>query len=135
MKKYFNYKEIKKENIFIGNILMITDLNKETLDYIKEQYPKLFYYHQCCESSLAKENAILIKVGHDKYVDLDFIKEVKDCELINYYLDNNIKSNIVLEIGSPNPYLGELYVDYLTLSNCDIKEESINILELKNKQK
>ena len=109
MKKIFDFKNINKESLYIGDIYIIK--NKK-------------------EKEIAKKDAILVKVTDEYYVDIDSIKDLVDCDYINFYIKNNIETNILLKEDLLNLYVGKLFITNIK-SFVEFKKKEINIMELK----
>ena len=108
----YDLRYINKNSIYVGDIMLVTSVNPATY-----------------EVELAKGNALLLKVSHNLYIDLDFIKKSSDLEYINYCLNNNITDNIILKKGTSNPYTGQLFLK--NVRRYETKKEVLDILELK----
>ena len=107
----FNLKNINEEDIFIGDIYIIERTFKKLIAAVKEANPECEYLSPICYSIIAKEGAILIKVDEDNYVDLDGIRNTSDIENINELLNSNsLNNNIILSVGTKDPYVGELII-------------------------
>ena len=130
-KDFFDYKYINTEDIYIGDIMLVKSVDMKTLEEVKKCDVIIGDLSSACKVVLAKENAILIKVGHNKFVDLDSIKHISDCDYINNCLEYNIADNIILKQGTFDPYKGQLFLR--RLRSLDIKKEVTDILELKLK--
>lgn len=127
--KKFDLKNIKEEDIFIGDIFIIERTFKRLIEQVKTANPDCKDLSPICYRQLAKENAILIKIGEDKYIDLDGINSKKDVKIINELLTNKSKyNNIILNVGTLDPYVGELFIGVNTLSKVKSAEK---ILEKK----
>ena len=132
--KLLDLKQIKEEDIYTGNINLITTVDKEMLEEIKKCDIVLGDYSPACKTILAKENALLIKVNDLYYIDIDSIKSNKDIENINTLISSNSKNNnILLRHGTFNPFVGGLYISNLRCAKENTLEEVT--LRLKNTQK
>lgn len=132
--KLLDLKQIKEEDIYTGNINLITTVDKEMLEEIKKCDIVLGDYSPACKTILAKENALLIKVNDTYYIDIDSIKSNKDIENINTLISSNSKNNnILLRHGTFNPFVGGLYISNLRCAKENTLEEVT--LRLKNTQK
>lgn len=127
--KKFELKNISEQNLFIGDIFMIEKTFRKLIDAVREANPECEDLSPICYSAIAKEDAILIKIDENKYIDLDGINSNKDVEIINELLNSgSINNNIILSQGTLDPYVGELYIGYNTLSKV---KDSEKILEKK----
>ena len=99
----FNFSFINKSNIYVGNIRLIVGLNRDYLTMLKECPSFRGDYTSACETIVAKENAILIRVDNNYFIDIDSIKTASDCERINELLvsksfDNNMFLRMLLKL-------------------------------------
>ena len=133
----FNFSFINKSNIYVGNIKLITGINRDYLNLLKECPSFRGDYTSACETVVAKENAILIRVNKNYFVDIDSIKTASDCERINELLaSKSYNNNILLRHATKDPYVGELFLSDMK-TYADLKETIIDIgrLKLINTQK
>lgn len=127
--KKFELKNISEQNLFIGDIFMIEKTFRKLIDAVMEANPECEDLSPICYSAIAKEDAILIKIDENKYIDLDGINSNKDMEIINELLNSgSINNNIILREGTLDPYVGELFVGVNTLKKI---ENSKKVLEKK----
>ena len=129
----FDFKNISKDNIYIGNIYIVEDIDKT---YKKEYvYPDDYIsnLNKIYKTCLAKKETILIKVNDIYYVDIDSIKDLQDCDYINFCLKNNITDNILLKESLLNSCVGKLFVGDLKRFE-NIKTNDIKILKLLNEK-
>lgn len=125
----FDIKNIKEENIYIGEIWMIKKVFNELIEYSKKQYPLISGFSSVCFRTLAKKDAILIKVKENYFIDIDFIKSNKEIELINEAIKNGCKNNnIFLTEDTYDPYVGQLYLENLKTANKLDKDKVIKKL-------
>lgn len=130
--KKFDLKSVSDEDIFVGDLWLIEGVCKNIIDEVKKANPKCDNLALVCLTNIAKEDAILIKVDENKYIDLDGIRNNRDIEIINELLNNGSKdNNIILSEGSLDPYIGELYIGHNTLKkiNKDKILKKINTLK------
>lgn len=125
----FDFRYINKDNVYIGDIMLVTSVNQYTLNEIKKCDTIIGDFSGACNVELAKENAILIKVSNNLFVDLDSIEHLRDLDYINNCLKNNITDNVILRQGTFNPFVGQLFLR--KVRTYDIKKEVTDILELK----
>ena len=132
-KNIFDFKNINNDTVYIGNIIIIKKVNKKQL---KECLNADLFIGDLsgpngpCKTEIAKKNAILVKVNDTYFVDIDSIKDLEDCNFINYCLQNNISDNILLKHGTFNPFVGQLFVK--NLKSCkSLEKNKTNIKELK----
>lgn len=128
--KHFDFKNINKDDIYVGDIFILKQYNSKLLNEFKNYYISIGNaYMIACDFKIAKKDAILIKLDDDLYVDIDSINVFSDCNYINYCLENDITDNILLSTASYNPYVGQLFLKninkYNDLSNVK-KLELIN---------
>jgi len=111
--KKFDLKNITEEDIFVGDLYIVTNMPFVSI-----------------MSTLAKKEAILIRVTEDYYIDLESIKSNSDIVIINELLSSNDynSNNIILSDKLKKPYIGQLFIGSLE----KVKENNINFLELKN---
>lgn len=110
----YDFDNIKKEDVYFGDIMLIRKVNHDILRDSKSIGTVLGVDHSnACLSVLAKPKAILIKVSDRYFVDIDGIKRGKDCEHINFCLHNNIYDNMLLLNGVFNPAVGLMFVTNL----------------------
>lgn len=129
-KKVFDFTFINKNNVYVGDIILVKHVNKKILNELKNCGCNMGDYSNACEIITAKENAILIKVEENCYVDIDSIKRKTDCNYINECLINGVLDNIILNCGTYNPYVGQLFLRNVR-SYKDIEKEKFDIMELK----
>ena len=67
-----------------------------------------------CKIILAKENATLLKINHNCYIDLDSIKTEDNINKIVELIKNGGTSNLLMNNYVCNPYVGQLFVYNLT---------------------
>ena len=108
--KKFDFKDINKYDIYIGNIMLITYVSQKILEDIKNIDGNIEDFSVACNKVLAKKDVLLLKLNSSYFVDLDMIKSTKDMYYINYCLENNITDNILLKIGTKDPYVGQLFI-------------------------
>lgn len=129
----FDYNNIKENEIFIGDIYIVTEVDKE--QYYINKHLKKEDFLDACEYKLYKKDTMLLKVNDDSYVDIDSIKRKTDCEYIEHCLNIGLIDNIILKSGIKTPYVGYLFLK--NIKEHYIRENNIHILELKliNNQK
>lgn len=131
-KKLFDFKNINRDTVYVGNIMLVKKVNKKHLKECLNAdiiIGDLSGPNGPCKTDIAKKDAILVKVSDNYYVDIDSIKDLQDCDYINFCLKNNISDNILLKKGTFDPYVGQLFVS--NLKKCITVEKSINIKKLK----
>lgn len=105
--KIFDLKNITVEDIYIGNIYIITNIEK---DYTRSQ--------------LTKKDAILIRINNTIYVDLEIIKSKSDLIIINEMLKrNDINNNILLSDIISNAFVGKLFIGDISLLKDSIEKK------------
>ena len=95
---------------YIGNIYMITSIDKKALDFLKKYDVVDDDNLIACKYVLAKEDARLIKIHDNCYIDKEGIKSINDIKLIAELLKSNSTSNIIMKNNIYDPYIGELFV-------------------------
>ena len=131
MTKPFDFKNIKRSDIFIGNINMITNVDEEMLEKLKFYFPNLHDYSSSCNTILAKQNVILLRVSDKYFIDIDSIKTLNDCNNINTLLENGSKNNnILLTFKTKEPFIGQLYINEIKMESGKISIR-IDIMKLK----
>ena len=127
----FNFSFINKANIYVGNIKLITGINRDYLRMLKECSSFRGDYTSACETVVAKENAILIRIDKNYFVDIDSIKTASDCVRINELLaSKSFDNNILLRHATKDPYVGELFLANMK-TYTDLKETITDIVKLK----
>lgn len=115
--------------IFTCDIRIITKVNREKINILKSNNSSTDDYIPCCETELAKENAILLKVNTDTYIDIDTIKNNSDIKLIYELLKTgNIDNNIFIKCYSKDPYVGQLYISNLKIYN-KLNENTLKLIK------
>ena len=110
----YDFNNIKKEDVYFGDIILIKKVNYDILKQCKSIRTVLGVdYSSACKTVIAKPQAVLIKVSDKYFVDLDAIRRGKDIEHINFCLFSNITDNVLLKNGTYNPYVGSMYVTNL----------------------
>ena len=95
---------------YIGNIYMITSINDKLLTFL-QKYDVVDDDNLCaCAYVLAKNDAKLIKINDNCYIDYDSIKSTEDAKNIARLLENGAKSNILMKSIVYFPYIGQLFV-------------------------
>lgn len=127
----FNFRLINKSNILVGNIRRIEKIDEKklmALRYCEDMYGD---YSSACVTTLVKENAIILRLNNEWFIDVDSIRSIKDCERISELLKSEIMdTNRFITFGTKNPYVGQLYLD--SVQPCEKVENSvINIVTLK----
>lgn len=127
----FNFRLIDKSNILVGNIRRVDKINNKML--IALQCCEAMYgdYSPACDTTLVKENAIILRLNNEWFIDVDTIKSIKDCELINELLKKEIMDvDRFMTFGTKCPYIGQLYLD--SIHPCENVEKAVaNIVTLK----
>ena len=108
---------------YTGDIYMITNINKEILNFLKNYDIIDEDYLIACKYVLAKKDAKLIKID-DNYIDVDSLKTPNDIKIICELL-NNGDTNNVLKSYVYNPFIGKLFVK-------NIKKEKVKKLQYSN---
>lgn len=86
---------------YIGDIYMITNINKDKLDYLKRYNLIIEDYLEACNYELAKSDAILYKIDGISYI------EVENFHKTNL---NSLDNNNILKHKVYDPYVGQLFV-------------------------
>ena len=127
----FNFSFINKSNIYVGNIRLIVGLNRDYLTMLKECPSFRGDYTSACQTVVAKEDAILIRVDNNYFIDIDSIKTASDCERINELLvSKSFDNNMFLRHATKDPYVGELFLSDMK-TYADLKETIVDIARLK----
>lgn len=112
--KLFDLKRITEDDIYLGEICIVTKIKRDVLEEIKKCDIILGDHSLACNFDVAKKNVIFIKVSHNQFVDLDTIKCKSDIDKINNLLLTKSKdNNILLRQGTFNPFVGQLYIQKL----------------------
>ena len=95
---------------YTGDIYMITSVDTKLLDFLQTHD----IIDLCaCKYVLAKQDANLIRVTDNSYIDLDSIKNINYIRTISELLDNESVSNLIMQYNVDNPYVGQLFVKNL----------------------
>ena len=108
-KNFFDFHKIESDEVCIGDIYIVGGN---------------YNYH------LVKKNAILIRMEYNKFVDVDYIKDERDCIFINDCLNNNIYDNIILQSINNDFYIGKMFLKNVRFYN-ELKNQTNDIFELK----
>lgn len=131
--KLFDFKNINNDTTYVGDIYKVKRINKKLLiEYLNAGVliNDINEKNGPCETVLIKKDAILIKVSDNYFIDIDFIKDLQDCDYINFCLKQNIPDIIFLKRGIFNPFVGQLFVR--KLKRCkSFNKSNMNIKELK----
>lgn len=129
--KKFDFGFINRTNVLVGNIKRVDKINNKMLVALRCCEAMYGDYSSACETTLVKENAIVLRLNNDWFIDIDNIQGIKDCELINELLKNEtMDANRFMTFGIKRPYIGQLYLD--SMNPCENIEQSVdNIVTLK----
>lgn len=62
-----------------------------------------------CDVELAKSDVIFLKLGHNKYIDIEYVKNI-DKDTLEEYLSKRIYDNVILRQGNYVPKVGQLFI-------------------------
>lgn len=127
----FNFSFINKSNIYVGKIKLITGINRDYLKMLKDCSSFRGDYTSACQTVVAKEDAILIRIDKNYFIDIDSIKSASDCERINELLiSKSFDNNMFLRHSTKDPYVGELFLSDMK-TYTDLEQTVIDIARLK----
>ena len=127
----FNFGFINRDKVFIGDISIITAIDKNSLRMLKTCSSFRDDYTSACKVVIAKEKAMLIRVDKTHFIDIDYIKTSDDCEKINELLNSkSFENNIFLTHGTKEPYVGQLVLSNIKSYN-HLKSSVTDVAKLK----
>lgn len=112
----YDFGFIRRCDIFIGDLRMVVGIDKEYADILRN----CSYFRNsniiACKTVPAKNNAVLIKVDNEHFIDLDSIKSKNDLKTINELLQTeSFDNNIFLTLDTKEPFIGQLYISNLKI--------------------
>lgn len=127
----FNFRLINRSNVLIGNIRRIQKIDEKKFLLLRYCEDICGDYSSACVTTLVKENAIILRLNDEWFIDIDNIKSIKDCERINELLNSEIMdTERFITYGTKKPYIGQLYLD--NIYPCEKVENLVtNIVTLK----
>lgn len=110
----YDFGFIKRSDIFIGDLRMVIGIDKEYIDILKNCSSFRNSNIIACKTVPAKNNAVLIKVDNEHFIDLDSIKSKNDLKTINELLQTeSFDNNVFLTLDIKEPFIGKLYISSL----------------------
>lgn len=110
----YDFGFIKRSDIFVGDLRMVVGIDEEYVDILKKCSSFRNSNIIACKTVPAKNNAVLIKVDNEHFIDLDSIKSKNDLKTINELLQSeSFDNNVFLTLDTKEPFIGQLYISSL----------------------